>query len=158
MSNKLLTIILVLTVTIFFSGSLFIALLPERSIQKSEFDFATVTIGGKEFLAAVAQTPLQRAQGLSGTDPLPADLGMLFIFPETGTHSFWMKDMKYDLDIIWIKDDTIVDIWQHAPAPQGGEIASYTPQASANYVFEVTAGFVANSSLKVGDTAIIDIN
>lgn len=50
----------------------------------------------------IAKNPSSREHGLSGYESLPADQGMLFIFPRAGSVSFWMKDMKFPLDIVWI--------------------------------------------------------
>ena len=58
----------------------------------------------------VADTPQERAAGLSGYAGLPEDAGMLFVFPEPRQPSFWMKGMKFAIDIIWIADGTVVQI------------------------------------------------
>ena len=52
----------------------------------------------------VADTPQERAVGLSGYPGLPEDAGMLFVFPEPRQPSFWMKGMEFALDLIWIRD------------------------------------------------------
>ncbi|HVU75825.1 MAG TPA: DUF192 domain-containing protein [Candidatus Paceibacterota bacterium] len=109
-----------------------------------------VMIGGERVSVQLATTEAQREQGLSGTQPLAADHGMLFVFPQDGQYHFWMKDMNYALDIIWIDGDgRIVSI---APSlspdtyPQ-----SFGPNAPARYVLEVSAGFAAAHGVKVGD-------
>ena len=52
----------------------------------------------------VADTPQERAAGLSGYPGLPEDAGMLFVFPEPRQPSFWMKGMEFALDLVWIRD------------------------------------------------------
>lgn len=110
-----------------------------------------LTIGEKTVLASVADSMAERIQGLSNTPYLPDNMVKLFAFGATGTHSIWMKDMNYALDIIWAaQDGTIVHIEENiAPETFPESFASPKP---AWYVVEANAGFVASSSLKVGDT------
>ena len=52
----------------------------------------------------VADTPQERAVGLSGYAGLPENVGMLFVFPEPRQPSFWMKGMEFSLDLVWIRE------------------------------------------------------
>lgn len=63
-----------------------------------------ITVEGKSYRVRVVDTPMERAQGLSGTKRLAPDEGMLFVFEQAGLHGFWMKDMNYAIDIIWLND------------------------------------------------------
>jgi len=114
-------------------------------------------INGQRVFVGLADTPAQRAQGLSGRDSLAENTGLLFVFDRPGRHGFWMKDMKFSLDIIWIMDDTIVDIWPNAPSPTKGNILRYAPKSQANYVLEVNSGFAEKYNIKVGDSVSIDL-
>jgi uncharacterized membrane protein (UPF0127 family) len=107
-------------------------------------------IGGEKVSVALAVTDAQRAQGLSGTAPLKADEGMLFVFPEDGLYRFWMKGMKYAIDIIWIDaDGRIVYI---APSLSPDTYPnSYGPDVPSRYVLEVSAGFASAHAVRVGD-------
>ena len=102
----------------------------------------------------LAQTAEERARGLGGHAPLGADEGMLFVFPEPGRHSFWMKGMTFALDIIWIQDEQVVYVLPDVPPPRPGtpdsELPIYTPPAAANYVLEVPAGFAARWGIQAG--------
>lgn len=107
-------------------------------------------IGGHEVLATVADTPASRTQGLSGTKPLGKDKGMLFIFDEPGYYGFWMKDMLYSIDIIWLDDRRmVVDLWENANPSSYPVVRK--PSSRAKYVLEVDAGFVKENMLKAGD-------
>ena len=53
----------------------------------------------------IADSLAERAQGLSGTAALAPDEGMFFIFERAGIYGFWMKDMNYPIDIIWLNDE-----------------------------------------------------
>lgn len=160
MKNLTVASITIFICFVLIIGGLFIFFEDEKTQQPFEISLngAQVTLAGKTFNVALAITPQERMQGLSNTEPLGENEGLLFIFPEVALHSFWMKDMRYPLDIIWIYDDRVVDIWESAPTPTVDYIPTYTPVTEAEYVLEVNAGFVANSGLKAGDEAIIDIN
>ncbi|NWJ44921.1 MAG: DUF192 domain-containing protein [Chloroflexi bacterium] len=96
----------------------------------------------------LARTPREQETGLMGRQSLPADSGMLFIFPETGKYSFWMKDTPLALSIAFIASDgKLVDIRDMNPFSE--EII--TPKAEHLYALEVTQGYFAQKGIKVGD-------
>lgn len=107
----------------------------------------------------LARTAEERTRGLGGHAPLGADEGMLFVFPEAGRHSFWMKGMTFALDIIWIRDGQVVHVAADVPPPRPGtadsELPIYTPPAAANYVLEVPAGFAARWSIQAGSRVVL---
>lgn len=107
-------------------------------------------IGERHLAVAFAVTPGEQAQGLSGTDSLPDGKGMLFIFPTDASLPFWMKDMRYGLDIIWIgSDKKVADI---TPNLQPSSYPnSFGPRVPVRYVLEVPAGFAKQNGIQVGD-------
>lgn len=114
----------------------------------------TVHIGGTTVDVALAVTPSEQAQGLSGVPFLGRTQGMLFVFPEPAIHGFWMKDMKISIDIIWLdQKGIIVDIKERASPSSYPEV--FRPRGSALYVLEVPAGFAAEHRLKIGDKATL---
>ena len=77
--------------------------------------------------------------------------GMLFLFPQENFYPFWMKNMRFPLDIIWIdKDKRIVDIKTDVPTCNQ-TCESLTPGDKALYVLEVNAGFAKKNEIKIGD-------
>lgn len=114
-----------------------------------------VKIGLKEVDLEIVDTPQEKAKGLSGKPSISGDEGMLFIFNNKSYPSFWMKDMNFAIDIIWISDDTIVQIDENVPHPSydqnDKELPLYRPPIAINYVLEVSAGFSKNNGIKVGD-------
>ena len=117
---------------------------------------SVVRVGAAEFAVEPAVTPAQRIQGLSGRQVLAPGSGMLFIFEQEGKHTFWMKEMRFPLDLVWIGARcTVVDITSKAPAPAAGqslaELPLYTPVAPARYVLEVNAGGTEAAGIRVGD-------
>ena len=110
-----------------------------------------VTLAGAKLDVYVADTPEERQLGLGGRDYLPPDQGMLFIFPEDGTHSFWMKDMRFPVDILWFSSDgRIVTIVSNV-SPDTYPDKIFGPKEPARYVLEVNAGFVAQNGVEIGD-------
>ena len=102
----------------------------------------------------VADTPEERALGLSGYDGLPEDAGMLFVFAEPTQPSFWMKGMLFAIDIIWIRDGAVVRIHDAVPPPPNGtpddQLRSYRPSQPISHVLELTAGSAARYGITVG--------
>ena len=102
----------------------------------------------------VVNTPASIEQGLSGQPSMPAD-GMLFVLPSLRIPAFWMIDMQFDLDMIWLHDLTVVDTTQNvsAPAPNtpAYQLQTYSPTQPANQVLEVPAGFVTLHGIQPGD-------
>ncbi|MBI4054046.1 MAG: DUF192 domain-containing protein [Candidatus Doudnabacteria bacterium] len=99
----------------------------------------------------LAQTPEERRLGLSRRKELLSGEGMLFIFPEKGYHSFWMKDMKFPLDLVWIDDGRIVGIDQQIYPEESRVFKIYTPQEPVFYVLEINAGEAKRNGWEVGD-------
>lgn len=103
---------------------------------------STLTIKGTTLVVEIADDALERSQGLSGRASLQQNSGMLFLFEAPFVASFWMKDMNFALDFIWIRDNTIVDITENVPAPKDDNLPSYQPNQPVDAVLEVNAGWV----------------
>lgn len=109
-----------------------------------------VRIGGRVIDVDLADTPALQQQGLSGVERLDEGTGMLFVFEETAPRPFWMKDMNFPIDIIWIDENfNIVYIKNNATPESYLEV--FTPETHARYVLEVAAGFAVENDIKVGD-------
>lgn len=101
--------------------------------------------------AEVAKTMLERAQGLSHRDFLAPDEAMLFVFDKPDYYQFWMKDMNFPIDIIFINDNKIVDIKRNVPVPDiDGNYERYPPTEPAQYVLEVPAGLSEEYKFNIG--------
>ncbi len=115
----------------------------------------TVALGDTSISVEVSDTFASRQLGLSYRDSLGEGSGMLFVFDSYNIQYFWMKDMKFPLDIIWIKDDTVVDISKNVPIPMSraslNQLPTYSPKEKVNYVLEVNAGFADKNKVKIGD-------
>jgi len=117
---------------------------------------AEVIIGQQTICAEVADQPTQWARGLSNRASLAANRGMLFVFPQSAIHSFWMKEMNFSLDIIWINNNQIVETWPNAPIPSGNQTPGHQPKSLANYVLEVSAGSLDKYGWRASDTVKIN--
>lgn len=101
--------------------------------------------------AEVVSTNLAREEGLSGRNSLSKNRGLLFVFPSPGTFSFWMKDMNFPIDIIWINEKGIVvDIMENAKPEDYPD--SYANKAPALYVLEVPAFEAHSKGAFIGST------
>jgi uncharacterized membrane protein (UPF0127 family) len=117
--------------------------------------FKVLLVGGRAVKVEVAQTEAQRQQGLSDRQSLCSDCGLLFIFDQPGLYPFWMKRMHFDIDIIWIRGDKVVEITHQAKAPPLEEYDSpktiYQSQVLVDKVLEVNAGWCLENGVEVGD-------
>lgn len=107
----------------------------------------------------LADTPAKRSKGLSGRDSLASDAGMLFIFPEVKKPRFWMKGMKFPLDLIFIQEGRVVDSLAHVPPPvphqKDEDLPFYQPVVPIDMVLEVNSGFIETHNIKVGDRVFL---
>lgn len=115
----------------------------------------TVSVKGVNISAEVERSVHAKGKGLSGRRHLPLDRGMLFRFETPGMYEFIMQDMRFSLDIIWIQEGKIVDIWKNA-SPGLEPPATHIPTQAASDVLEVRAGITQN--WQVGDAVGIKPN
>ncbi|MBT7552841.1 DUF192 domain-containing protein [bacterium] len=116
----------------------------------------TLSLQGEEFTVEIVDTLASQKQGLSNRQNLAGNSGMLFVFEDLKVRSFWMKDMNFPLDIIWLVDDKIIGWKKNAPVPQDDVFPSYKSPQPANQVLEISAGLIEQLNLEIGD--IITIN
>jgi len=132
----------------------------ETAVEKNVYNKREIKIGEKTILVEVVDTLETRNKGLSGRDGLNEGQGMLFVFEtQDVSPAFWMKDMSFSIDIIWINDGKVVLISKEVPPPaadtQDRSLPLYTPQSVVDYVLEVSAGFSDQQDIKVGDKVTI---
>jgi len=114
----------------------------------------TVNINGNLISVSIADSPESTTKGLSGVLSMPQNEGKFFIFTEESQYSFWMKDMNFPIDIIWInRNNTIVDI--HKNIYPETYPATFSPAFPALMVLEVNAGYVDNHNIGIGDSVTL---
>lgn len=111
----------------------------------------SVQAGSKRYVVAVANDTQERKRGLSGRESLPANQGMLFVFPESGTHCIWMKDMRFPIDVIWLNEQKqVTDLYEHMSPDSYPR--SFCPPTPTRYVIELNAGQIKAADIKQGQT------
>lgn len=117
-------------------------------------------IGKGAINVEVADTAAKQEKGLSGRQSMPQDQGMLFVFQKPGYYSFWMKDMKFSLDFVWISGGEVTEITEGvdpadyqsvSASSRGGQLKNLVPQKEVDKVLEVNAGTVKRLGIKIGD-------
>ncbi|MES2971220.1 MAG: DUF192 domain-containing protein [Patescibacteria group bacterium] len=117
---------------------------------KPSKDTTTGTIGNDKFSFQVAETPQERQLGLSGQPGLSATSGMLFIFDKPDIQCIWMKDMQFDLDILWFDQDSNL-IHLERDVQLSSYPKSFCSPSAAKYVVEVNAGRSKELGWQLGD-------
>ena len=119
-----------------------------------EFSYAHATViapKGVSIPVEVSDTPEKRSLGLGKRDKLENGWGMLFVFEKQIPHSFWMKNMRFPIDIIWLDNQRIVELAENVPPPQEGESPKVMePHLPSNFVLELESGRSRALGLKVG--------
>lgn len=120
---------------------------------------ATLEIKGKKTTipVSVADTEAERAQGLSFTRELTEGRGKLFLFDAPGTYGFWMKDMRYPIDIVWIDSTWKVVAVTTDIAPETYPQVFYPP-TDIRYVLELGAGDAERQGIVGGTTFLFKRN
>lgn len=99
----------------------------------------------------VADTQASRELGLSGRKKMGDDEGMLFVFDSPGRYGFWMKDMTFSLDMVWINQNgVVVDIERNVTPETYKEKKTYINQSEASYVLEINGGMAEKFGLYLG--------
>lgn len=133
---------------------------PIANQDKTNPEEKTITIGANKFKVEVSQTEQARKVGLSEHTALPEDTGMLFVLEKKDEQPiFWMKGMKFPIDIIWINDNVVSEVTPNVPTvPQGladSQIPRYSPRSRVDYVFEVPGGVCQKLGIKAGDSVVL---
>ncbi len=113
-----------------------------------------VEIRGQRVQIEIVTEPAEQTRGLGYRDSLAWDNGMLFTYDRPGFYGFWMKGMRFDIDIVWLRDWRIVDITPRLPhtPPLSGALPTYHPRQLTDVVLEVPAGYAEAHGWAVGDT------
>src|ERR1035437_1569486 len=117
-----------------------------------------VTINSHIFNLAIAKTDTEKEIGLSKYRNIPQNFGMLFPFGKPDYYSFWMKNMKFPIDIIFIRNNKIVTIFKNASPPKSNNelLPIYRNQNLSDTVLEINTGFSDKYNFKTGD--LVKIN
>ena len=112
---------------------------------------AWLEIKGRRISVEIADTPEKQALGLGERDSLPWDHGMYFEYDQPAFYAFWMKGMRFSIDIVWLRKGRIVGFETNIPFEQGGNGPTVRPRELIDAVLEVPAGYALASSWQIGD-------
>ena len=112
----------------------------------------SVALKGETFTVDLALTREDQARGLMFVEEMPADHGMLFIFPNESRRSFWMKNTRIPLDIMYFDGDlALVSVSENARPCVADPCPAYPSAGPAQYVLELNAGMAKQLGLERGD-------
>ena len=107
-----------------------------------------ISLGGETFRVEIVKSPQKRMRGLGRRKSLCENCGMLFVFSKEGRHNFWMKDMEFPLDILWLENGKVV--WIEKNISENSE-EIFSPPVYSDMVLELNSGIVDKIEIKEGD-------
>lgn len=135
-------------------GFLLLALVPFPSCTQADDSLVQIQLpGGVIIHAEIADTSKKRAEGLMYRDHLARDRGMLFTFEQAQAWTFWMKNTRIPLDIIWLNEKKqIIHIARNVPicTRTDDSCPQYQPNDPAVYVLELGGGEAERLKLEKG--------
>lgn len=114
-------------------------------------------INGHTFSLYLAKTASEQEVGLAKYKSIAQNQGMLFLFERSDYYSFWMKNMRFPIDIIFISDDKVVDVFNDVPVSPNNNLPVYTTKTKADKVLEINAGLAKKYGIKVGSEVKIKL-
>jgi uncharacterized membrane protein (UPF0127 family) len=111
-------------------------------------------INGREIKIEIVDNPLAQVRGLGDRDSIDDDEGMLFVFPRPAIQRFWMKGMKFPIDIIWIRDSEIIGFEENVqpqPGARDENLKIYSSPERIDKVLEMKAGSIQRFGISLGN-------
>lgn len=136
-------------ILIFLIPILIILILGSVAYSFFKFIQPTVEIKGHKFEVVIAKSEKDKQIGLSKYKTLSKDKGMIFLFDKPDFYAFWMKDMKFPIDIIFVRENRIATIYESLPI---NNLTTYSPTEASDKVLEINANLSKEYGFKVGDT------
>jgi uncharacterized membrane protein (UPF0127 family) len=117
--------------------------------QPQSLPTTQVVVGSKTYTLEIADEDEERQMGLMHRDAMPADRGMIFVFPDEAPRGFWMKNTRIPLDILYLdRHGRVVSAHRMEPF----DLRSTPSEGPAKYAIELNAGELATTGLRRGDT------
>ena len=123
----------------------------------SNSSFSEIEVNGKKFQVEIADTNEERMRGLSNRESLDKESGMLFVFNGPGLHSFWMKDMSFALDFVWIRSGEVVEITRNVFPADYQPPNVLSSKEKVDMILEINAGEAERFGLEVGDGTKLEL-
>ena len=115
------------------------------------FETIIISINNNKLSVEVADSDIKKEIGLGGRDSINNESGMIFVYDKPDRYSFWMKDMNFPIDIIWINENKIIEISKNISPSDYQPPNELFPASPVNKVLELYAGTVDKLNIKVGD-------
>ena len=120
-------------------------------------DLALVVINQHQFHLEIARTKEEQTKGLANREKLFPSEGMIFVFDVPQASGFWMQDVKFPLDIIWVKNNMVVEYVSNAQPSPPASLTTYFPPREIDYALELPAGSIQQYGIDVGVEVRIDL-
>ena len=121
------------------------------------YQTGTVTVNNLKISVEISDTLCKQELGLSGRNSLADDTGMIFVFPKDSDYAFWMKDMNFPLDMVWVSADFHIVGIEKNVMPRTYDVQNPDQSQTfggnyiAQYVIELPAGYADKNNLQVGN-------
>lgn len=112
-------------------------------------EFREFEIGSEVLRVEVVRTPAAITKGLGGRDTIGSE-GMLFVFEEPRVATFWMKDMRFNIDLVWITDERVVGVVRDMVAPGKGMVDSVSPRYTSPEPVDMVLEIPTNAAFELG--------
>ncbi|MDO8634449.1 MAG: DUF192 domain-containing protein [archaeon] len=122
---------------------------PEKALPAGELCFPQKCISIER-----ATTPQEQARGLMFRESISDDGGMLFIFPNEGRRFFWMKNVSFPIDMLWLDGEKKVAGITSAKPCASDPCQTYPSPEGVKYVVEVAGGFSKKNGVVVGTQVV----
>lgn len=147
-------LIAIFIVAVAAGAYIYVSSLPDPTIE--EMPIVNATIQEKTFKLYAPDTPEGLQKGLAVFDEIAQNEGMIFRGLPVGVQSFWMKDMKFDIDIIWVnKDNEVIHVVYDASKDSYPARFENPREKPASYVIELNAGLVEKYNIQPGSKVTI---
>lgn len=120
--------------------------------QFTDYPRKQATLGPHKLTLVLTDTEQRKITGLSGSKPLRENEGMLFHFPAPGRYGFWMKDMKYPLDFLYLRNNKVVEVRTDVSPETYPDII--LPTVDFDSMIEMNAGSTSKLNLHIGDVLL----
>ncbi len=136
------------------AGAVLILLVPIVFLKdeqpKEREKLQVLYVNERPVFTEVVSSKDEQERGLGGKESLPIDQGMLFVFGKPDLYAFWMKDMRFPIDIIWLdRDMLVVDVAEGVSPDSYPQI--FRPDEPASFVLELNAGSAERYGVHIGD-------
>ena len=119
---------------------------------------AQIKINNQTFQVEIAKTQNEKIKGLSNQKNLKENSGILFVYDDYQVRNFWMNNMNFPLDILWIRDNKLISCEKNVPIKDNqGKISQISSSEPINYVLEINSGLCEKYDLKSRQTVDIQI-